>query len=63
MPAQGVSMHKIREILRLHFDSKLNPESSNPGSTTAFPGITANWSWTIGEKKQVFKSANKQAMV
>jgi transposase len=24
MPAQGVSMHKIREILRLHFDSKLS---------------------------------------
>ena len=24
MPAQGISMNKIREILRLHFDSKLS---------------------------------------
>ena len=24
MPAQGISMHKIREILRLHFDSQLS---------------------------------------
>lgn len=24
MPAQGISMHTIREILRLHFDSKLS---------------------------------------
>ena len=24
MPAQGVSMHKLRELLRLHFDSKLS---------------------------------------
>lgn len=24
MPAQGVSMNKFRELLRLHFDSKLS---------------------------------------